>query len=39
MENYDEDFYLETKNINNDILEESQESNIGNIGEIQTEYK
>ena len=38
-ENYDEDFYLETKNINNEILEESQESNFANIGEIQTEYK
>ena len=39
MENYVDDFYLDTKNINNDILEESQESNIANIGEIQTEYK
>ena len=38
-ENYDEDFYLETKNINNEILEESQESNFANLGEIQTEYK
>ena len=39
MENYVDDFYLDTKNINNEILEESQESNIANIGEIQTEYK
>ena len=39
MENYEEDLYLDTKNINNNILEESQESNIANIGEIQTEYK
>ena len=39
---YEDDFYMdnETKNINNnDIMEESQESNIANIGDFQTEYK
>jgi hypothetical protein len=40
-ENYEEDYCLETdnKNINNDILEESQGSNIANIGDFHTEYK
>lgn len=39
-DNIDGEFYIsnDTKNINN-ILEESQVSNIANIGEFQTEYK
>lgn len=43
VENYEDEFYMdnENKNINNnnDILEESQESNIANIGDFHTEYK
>ena len=41
MDNYDEDAYIEneTKTYNNNILEESQESNIANIGDFHTEYK
>ena len=41
VENYDDEFYMdnENKNINNDILEESQESNIANIVDLQNEYK
>ena len=40
IDNCENGFYVdnETKN-NNDIMEESQESNIANIGDFQTEYK
>ena len=40
MDNFDDDAYIEneTKTYNN-ILEESQESNIANIGDFHTEYK
>ena len=41
MDNYDDEAYIEneTKTYNNNILEESQESNIANIGDFHTEYK
>ena len=41
MDNYDDEAFLEneTKTYNNNILEESQESNIANIGDFHTEYK
>ena len=41
MDNYEDEPYIdnETKTYNNNILEESQESNLANIGDFHTEYK
>lgn len=40
IDNFGDDLYLESKNIyNNEIFEESQDSNIANKGDFQTEYK